>query len=204
MIQPDRLKAHLRANFPRAAAMVEPHFDVLRKAVSFALIGVVNALIDTAVFLLAYRYLKSHDAALRPLDAFAQWCACASPDTLLLLTANITSWIVAVSCSYMMNSCITFAAETGRRLRWRDYGTFVASGILGAVANTTVLVMVARFMPDILDESMRVLAAKACAIVAGFVVNFSMSHFVVFRPGRKTAAEAQGAHEAALRPTDLR
>ena len=93
------------------------------------------------------------------------------------------SWLVAVSCSYVMNSFITFAAESGRRLRWKDYGTFVVSGILGAVANTTTLVVAAHFMP--------VLAAKGCAILAGFVVNFSMTHFVVFRPRRKTAEDAR-------------
>jgi putative flippase GtrA len=190
MIPLDRLKAAFRANFPRAAALVEPHFDMLRKAVSFALIGVVNALIDTAVFLLAYSYLKSDETALRPLDAFAQWCGCASRDTLVLVAANTMSWLVAVSCSYVMNSFITFAAESGRRLRWRDYGTFVASGVLGAIANTTTLVIVAGFLPDFLTEPMRLLAAKACAIVAGFVVNFSMSHFVVFRSSRKVVGEA--------------
>jgi len=166
----------LRANFPRATALVEPYFDMLRKAISFALIGVVNVVIDTSVFLLAYSYLKSHGDALRPLDALAQWCACTSHDTLLLVAANITAWVVAVSGSYTMNSFITFAAESGRRLRWRDYGTFVASGILGAFANTTALVVAAHFMP--------VLPAKGCAILAAFVVNFSMSHFVVFRTRR--------------------
>src|ERR1700730_1726534 len=55
MIPIDRL----RANFPRAAARVEPHVDVLRKAVSFALIGVINASIDAGVFLLAYSYLNA-------------------------------------------------------------------------------------------------------------------------------------------------
>src|ERR1700730_16660363 len=99
---------------------------------------------------------------------------------MVLVIANVNSWLVAVSCSYAMNSFITFAAESGRRLRWKDYGTFVASGILGAVANTAALVIPARFMP--------VLAEKACAILAGFVVNFSMSHFVVFRR-RGTAAQ---------------
>ena len=199
MIPIDRLRASLKANFPRAAAMVEPHFDTLRKAVTFALIGLVNAVIDTAFFLLAYSYLKSGDAALRPLDAFAQWCACASRDTLMLIAANITSWVVAVSCSYVMNSFITFAAESGRTLRWRAYGTFVASGILGAIANTTTLVIAAHLLPVFLGESWRVLAANICATLAGFVVNFSMSHFVVFRPARKLAASAP-----ALRPTDLR
>src|ERR1700733_14344865 len=33
----------LRATFPRAAAMIEPHVDMLRKSISFALVGVVNA-----------------------------------------------------------------------------------------------------------------------------------------------------------------
>jgi len=181
----------LKANFPRATALVEPHFDVLRKAISFALIGVVNVLVDATVFLLVYSYLKSRDA-LRPLDALAQWCACTSRGTLLLVAANVIAWVVAVSGSYIMNSFITFAAESGRRLRWLDYGTFVASGILGAIASTITLVVAAHSMP--------VLAAKGCGILAAFVVNFSMSHFVVFRPRRAVAVEARRT----FRPTDLR
>jgi putative flippase GtrA len=173
----------LRANFPRATALVEPHFDVLRKAISFALIGVINVAVDTTVFLLTYSYLRSPAASLRPLDALAQWCACASRDTLILITANVVAWVVAVTGSYAMNSFITFAAESGRRLRWVDYGTFVASGILGVVANTTALVVAAQFMP--------VLPAKGCAILTAFTVNFSMSHFVVFRPRGKAAARTR-------------
>ena len=179
MIPIDRL----RANFPRAAARVEPHVDVLRKAVSFALIGVINASIDAGVFLLAYSYLNAAEAALRLLDALAASCGCASRETMVLVVANVAAWLVAVSGSYAMNSFVTFAAESGRRLRWKDYGTFVASGILGAVANTAVLVIAADFMP--------VLAAKGCAILAGFVVNFSMSHFVVFRRRGAAAGDAR-------------
>src|SRR6266853_1611343 len=118
-----------RAKFPRAALLVEPYFDMVRKAVSFALIGVINVAVDTGVFLLSYSYLRSHAAALRPLDALGQWCACTGRETLVLVTANVISWAVAVSGSYAMNSFITFAAESGRRLRWLVYGTFVASGI---------------------------------------------------------------------------
>jgi putative flippase GtrA len=189
MIQRSKLPIdRLRANFPRAAALVEPHVDMLRKAISFALIGVVNVLIDTSIFFLAYSYLRSHPVALRPLDALAQWCACANRDTLVLVTANVIAWVVAVSGSYMMNSFITFAVESGRRLRWRDYGTFVASGVLGAIANTTALVVAAQFMP--------VLPAKGCAILTAFVVNFSMSHFVVFRPRRAAAGKTQEAFRA--------
>jgi putative flippase GtrA len=176
MIPIDRL----RESFPRAAALVEPHFDVLRKAISFALIGVINVVVDATVFFLSYSYLRSQEAFLRSLDALAQWCACTSGDTLVLVVSNITSWVVAVSGSYAMNTVITFAAESGRRLRWLDYGAFVASGILGAIANTTALVIAAQYMP--------VLPAKGCAILTAFMVNFSMSHFVVFSPRRKKAA----------------
>ena len=167
---------HLKAKYPRAAARVEPYIDTLRKAVTFALIGVVNVMIDGGVFLIAYAYLNSSEAALRRLDAAAAACGCAPPEKLLLISANVAAWLVAVSCSYVMNSHITFAAESGRQLRWRAYGTFVASGILGAIANTIGLVVAADFIPG--------LASKGCGILAGFGVNFSMSHFVVFRPRR--------------------
>jgi putative flippase GtrA len=120
------------------------------KAASFAMVGVVNTLVDLGVFLVAYSVL-------------------AVP----LIPANVLAWLVAVSGSYVMNSYITFAAESGRQLRLRDYGAFVASGIAGVVTNTTVLVAASYLMP--------VLAAKLMAIVASFAVNFALSHFVVFR-----------------------
>jgi len=123
---------------------------MLMKATSFALVGVVNTLIDLAVFVVAYNFLH-----------------------LPLIPANVLAWFVAVSFSYVMNSTITFAAESGRKLRWRDYGTFVASGLLGVVANTTTLVLASYVVP--------VWLAKAMAIGVSFLVNFSMSHFVVFR-----------------------
>jgi putative flippase GtrA len=126
------------------------------KAASFAMIGVVNTLIDLGIFLLAY-------------NIFA----------IPLVPANVLAWLIAVSGSYVMNSFITFAAESGRKLRLRDYGTFVASGVAGVVTNTTVLVVASYWMP--------VLAAKLLAIAASFLVNFSLSHFVVFRTRERKA-----------------
>ncbi len=49
----------------------------------------------------------------------------------------------------------------------------MASGIAGVTANTTVLFVASYWVP--------VLAAKLMSILASFVVNFSLSHFVVFR-----------------------
>ncbi len=114
------------------------------------MVGVVNTLIDYSVFLSAYYLIQ-----------------------LPLIPANVLAWLVAVSGSYVMNCFITFAAESGRQLRWRAYGAFVASGVVGVIANTTVLVVASRWLP--------VPVAKLLAIAASFAVNFLLSHFVVFR-----------------------
>jgi putative flippase GtrA len=130
------------------------------KAASFAFVGVVNTLVDYGVFLCAYYVL-----------------------TFPLIPANVLAWLVAVSGSYVMNSFITFAAESGRELRWRSYGTFVASGLAGMIVNTATLVVASGWL------QFPVPAAKLLAIAASFVVNFSLSHFVVFRPRVRPAAE---------------
>jgi len=143
------------------------------KAMSFAAIGVINATIDASVFFLAYASLGSFTAFAGILGQIADLCRCGGVPTVRLVVANMIAWVVAVSGSYVMNSFITFAAESGRKLRWRAYLTFAVSGIVGMVANTTVLVLAAQILP--------VWAAKGLAILASFVVNFSLSNFVVFR-----------------------
>jgi putative flippase GtrA len=146
-----------------------------RKAVTFALIGLVNTTVDYGVFLLARAVLGRSPAALALIGSIADRCHCGRPETVLLIAANIMSWTVAVSGSYIMNSSITFATESGRKLNWRRYVTFVVVGIVGLIANTATLVFAAQIL------LLPVWLAKACAILASFVVNFSLSHFVVFR-----------------------
>jgi len=146
------------------------------KAMSFAMIGVVNTLVDFSVFLLAGAGLSHAAAAQAALGAIGEACRCGTAMTLTLVVANLISWSVAVSGSYVMNSSITFAAESGRRLHWRAYLTFVASGIVGMLANTAMLLVAAEIM------LLPIWLAKVFAILASFLVNFSLSHFVVFRP----------------------
>jgi putative flippase GtrA len=149
----------LKFRFPRAVGALEARIVFLRKAASFGLVGVVNTGVDFALFWIAVQKFG-----------------------LPLIPANVLSWVVAISGSFVMNSLFTFAAESGGKLRWRAYGTFVASGVVGLIANTTTLVVAAKLMPLLLaGEAAQLAAAKACAIVASFVVNFSLSHFVVFR-----------------------
>jgi putative flippase GtrA len=153
------LLAHVQSRFPRLAAALGGRLALLRKAGAFAGIGFINAGVDFAVF----------------------WTAVQAFD-MPKVPANVLAWLVAVSASYTMNSFITFAAESGRKLRWRSYGTFVASGLLGMIANTATLVIGDKlFTAVVADEDLRLAAAKIAAIGVSFVVNFSMSHFVVFR-----------------------
>ena len=149
------------------------------KALSFSLIGVVNTGVDYGVFLLARAAYEHLPAALTASTWLSGACRCGSAETVLLIAANVTSWMVAVTGSYVMNSSITFAAESGRQLRWRDYAIFVVSGIAGLFANTATLVFAAQFL------LLPIWLAKAVAILASFVVNFSLSHFVVFRARNK-------------------
>jgi len=145
------------------------------KAIVFGLIGLVNAVVDYGVFLLARAALDQSPAALATFNSLADSCHCGTAASISLIAANTISWIVAVSGSYIMNSSITFARETGRKLRWRAYATFVVSGIAGWLANTAALLVAAEVL------LLPVWLAKAAAILASFVVNFSLSHFVVFR-----------------------
>lgn len=140
-------------SFPQRIMAALRRQAIMLKAMSFASIGVVNSLVDLCLFLLALNYLTNS-----------------------LVVANVLAWVVAVSGSYVMNSFITFAAESGRQLTPRAYFTFVVSQVLGLVAGTGTLLAAATVMP--------VLFAKLLAIGASFLVNFSMSHFVVFRKPR--------------------
>ena len=120
------------------------------KAVSFGLIGVVNTAVDFSVFSLGYYLLG-----------------------LPIVAANMLSWAVAVTCSYLLNSRITFSIDSPREFSFRTYLAFVLAQVAGFAANTTTVVIASHFMP--------VLLGKVLAIGASFMVNFSLSHFVVFR-----------------------
>jgi putative flippase GtrA len=148
------------------------------KALLFALIGVINTIVDYSIFLLARSALARSPEALSLFGSIGSACGCASSTTVSLVVANMMSWVVAISGSYIMNSSITFAAESGRKLRWRSYGIFLASGVVGWFANTATLLFIAQVLLQ------PVWVAKAVAILASFAVNFSLSHFVVFRVRR--------------------
>ena len=142
MAPPSRLSDRLIAAWHERA--------IVLKAMSFALVGVVNSAVDFGVFAIAYSYFD-----------------------LPIVLPNVLSWCVAVSGSYVMNSLTTFARESGRELRAKAYFSFALSQAAGLVANTTTVVVASYFMP--------VLVGKVLAIGVSFLVNFTLSHFIVFR-----------------------
>jgi putative flippase GtrA len=122
------------------------------KAASFGLVGIVNSAVDFGVFSFAYYYLA-----------------------LPIVAANTLAWIVAVTGSYIMNSTITFAAESGRRLALKPYFAFALSQVAGFFANTGTVWCLVELV------HVPAWAAKVAAIAVSFAVNFSLSHLVVFK-----------------------
>jgi len=126
---------------------------LLAKIIGFASIGVLNVAVDVTIFAIAFQFLR-----------------------LPLIPSNVISWLFAITSSYAMNTKFTFGKETGGVLSARRYLHFAASGIVGAIIATGVLVLLAPFAG--------IPIAKLTSVIAAFVLNFSMSHFIVFR-GRK-------------------
>jgi putative flippase GtrA len=147
---------------------------VSAEALSFALIGIVNTAIDYGVFLMARSLFNRSAELLWIFVSLAAWCRCGQPDDFVLILANVTAWSVAITGSYFMNALITFAAETGRKLRWQSYVRFIAAGAIGLAASTaTLLVCVQMLLP--------VWLAKLVAVSASFLVTFSLARLVVFK-----------------------
>jgi putative flippase GtrA len=138
------------SNLARRALQAWHERAIVLKALSFAVVGVVNSAVDFGVFSFAYYYLE-----------------------MPIIAANVLAWVVAVTGSYVMNSLTTFARESRRVLTLKAYTGFAASQIAGLVANTATVVIASYFIP--------VLIGKVLAIGASFLVNFTLSHFVVFR-----------------------
>src|SRR3954462_9061641 len=97
---------------------------VALKALSFALVGLVNTAVDATIFFLLLAYV-----------------------TPSLVVANVGAWFIANTGSYVMNSFTTFSAETGGRLSARHYAGFVGSGIVAVTASTITVVVAAKFVP---------------------------------------------------------
>jgi putative flippase GtrA len=108
------------------------------KVASFALVGVVNTLIDVNVFAIAYAIFG-----------------------IPLIPANLLAWFIAVSFSYAANAMTTFGPESGQVLTIRDYVKFVMSGAAGGLIATTALVIASGFFSVITAKLISIFAGFA-------------------------------------------
>ncbi|HEY7459104.1 MAG TPA: GtrA family protein [Xanthobacteraceae bacterium] len=124
--------------------------QLLSQMFRFGLVGFVNAGVDAAIFFTALATVTSS-----------------------LVIANAMAWVVAVTCSYVLNARFTFADHSARGLRGGDYLAFALTQAGGFIAHTLVLVASAPHVP--------LVVAKVLGIGVGFLVNFSLARTIVFR-----------------------
>ena len=117
------------------------------KAVSFALVGVVNTFIDFGVFSFAWMFL-----GLSP------------------LLANVVAWFLAASCSYFLNCFTTFAAESERKVALRTYAGFIGAGVAGLMLGTAALLVAKMFVPVLAAK----LLATVASFALNFSVSYAM------------------------------
>lgn len=116
------------------------------KALSFAIVGLINTVVDTAVFFYLLGYV-----------------------TASLVIANVTAWFVSTTCSYVINALTTFSVESGGKLRLGDYAGFLSSGVVSIVASTVAVVSAATFMPV---WGAKCVGIVVCAAINFLMTNF--------------------------------
>lgn len=135
-----------------------PLLREVKKIASFGAIGVINALVDYSVFYLLVLFVLVPQGI--------------AGDTMPTALVNVCAWAFAVSGSYIMNSKLTFKANTGGELSLKKYGEFALAGVVAMVVNTCVLLIAKGFMP--------LLLAKLVAVGVSFIVSFAVTRFYVF------------------------
>jgi putative flippase GtrA len=123
---------------------------LLSQVIRFGLVGLFNAGVDIGAFFLALATVTDS-----------------------LVAANIISWSIAVTGSYVMNARFTFT-DTERPLSLAEYLKFAVTQIGGFLAHTVTILIAAPYIPLFL--------AKPLGIGVGFLVNFALARGVVFRP----------------------
>lgn len=136
-----------------------PFIREVKKMASFGAIGLINAVVDYAIFfILLIVFLRPNGL---------------EDNAIPIAITNFFAWGFAVTGSYILNSKITFKHESGGNLTWKHYASFAAGGLIGMAANTITVLILKLFMP--------LLIAKLVAIGVSFVINFSIARFFVFK-----------------------
>ena len=121
--EPSMIPASLRNLLDRLTAAWHERAVAL-KAISFALVGLVNSVVDFSVFSFAYYYLALADRRRQ--------------------RAGLGRRRHRL---YVLNSTITFAHESGRKLSAKSYFNFALSQVAGFLANTGTVWCLVELLP---------------------------------------------------------
>ncbi len=89
------------------------------------------------------------------------------------LIAHIIAWCIAVQLSYIMNSFFTFNKSFKQTWRLKPWFKFILSGLFALLVSSLILYLCLSYF--------NIYIAKIIAIIASYIVGFSLSQFVVFK-----------------------
>ena len=129
---------------------LDKRYPTLAQASRFALVGLVNTGIDLAFFSLFFFVLGWH-----------------------LLLANAGGFVIAASCSYLMNKTWTFADSSAGGEAVRRGAAFLAVATGGLAIGSLIIWLAAMVLPPLL--------AKLTSMGGTFLWNFTVSRRWVFK-----------------------
>ena len=116
----------------------------------FGSIGAANAVLDFGLFLGFVQYLGWHP-----------------------VPANVTSYMIAVANSYVLNRAITFRAHSKTRGFFDGFLRFLAVGLIGLAISTATLFLFLYILPPAV--------AKLASILVTMLWNYAASWLLVFK-----------------------
>lgn len=119
--------------------------------IRFGIVGVINTLIDFLLFFTLHNFFDWH-----------------------IIPANITSFTIAVSNSYLLNKYWSFSYVDTGKFSLSQFCIFVLTSIIALLLNTSILI----FGEPYLD----IVLLKIIGAIAIPLLNFSLYKFVVFIP----------------------
>ena len=131
---------------------------VSRRFARFLLVGCIGFAVDAGVLVLALRHVTSSVYAARAL-----------------------SFTAAVCVTWLCNRTFVFVASGSGVAVVTEYGRYLATQVIGALANLLVFIVLIELIPQLAATPVVPLAVGA---VAGALVNYAGSAWWVFRPKR--------------------
>lgn len=128
---------------------VKPRRKGFLQFMQFALVGVLNTLVD----LVAFRLLES-------LFAWAYW----------IYFANAVSYTLGVLCSYFCNRAWTFRSQ--KKKTWREFLLFFVVNLVSLGVSTLLIYLFKRFLPFDAAQLSAALGFLPAALVRIFTYDF--------------------------------